>query len=226
MRKYLYLVLASLALSSQALEPLIAEKGKLVYERDFEDDKPLDPKKWKPVQKTTWQIENGKVVGRPTSDDVRKKIAEEQKAQGNKKAGRSHNGQYPRLNFYKTPDHTIIEMKVKFTGGQDLNNSYCRMIELGTHNARINFKLDKTIMYANINTETLDEDPWILAKDTFCTFLMEIKGKEFCLQVENGPTLKGSSDSFLTKPRRGKINLVGNKGSTVYIDYIKIWEAK
>ncbi|MCH2204378.1 MAG: hypothetical protein MK132_00685 [Lentisphaerales bacterium] len=117
-------------------------------------------------------------------------------------------------------------MKIKFTGGLDLNNYYCRMIKLGTHNARINFKFDKTIMYANINTETLDEDPWILGKDTYCTFLMEIKEKEFCLQVINGPTLRGTSDSFLTKPRRHKINLVGNKESSVYIDHIKIWEAE
>ena len=70
-----------------------------MYEWDFEDNKPLDPKKWKGIQKTTWQVEDGKVVGRPTNDEVREQIAEEQKAAGNKKAGRPHNGQYPHLNF-------------------------------------------------------------------------------------------------------------------------------
>ena len=227
MKIFISLLSVLLTLNAAALEPQISKKkGVPVYSRDFEDGKPLSEDKWKGVQQARWTVEKGNAVGRPSSEDARKKIIAEQKAAGNKKAGRSHMGEYPRLNFWGTPNHTILEMKIKFKGGKDINNNYCRLIEFGTHNARIQYKLDETVLFANKNSETLAKDKWILPDDTYCVMMMEIKGKEFCIQIENGPTLKGSSDSFLTKPRRGKLNIVGKKEGEIYIDYIKVWEAE
>ena len=227
MKNITLMIITLLTLNTWALEPKITKKkGEAVYSRDFNDNKPLNPDKWKGVQQARWTVENGNAVGRSSSDEARKKITAEQKAAGNKKAGRSHIGEYPRLNFWKTPNHTILEMRIKFKGGKDINNNYCRLIELGTHNARIQYKLDETILFANKNSEVLGKNKWILPDDTYCVMMMEIKGKEFCVQIENGPTLKGSSDSFLTKPRHGKLNIVGKKEGEIYIDYIKVWNAE
>ena len=220
------LLISFFCLHSQAIEPLITKKGKISFDRDFNDNKPLNPKIWKGVQEARWSVVDGVVFGQPSSEESRKKITAAQKAACSKKSGRSHICKYARLKFWKTPNETIIEMKIKFKGGNVSDNAYYRVIELGTHNARIQFRPDKTIMYANKNSETLDEKPWILAEDTYCTLLFEIKGKDFCIQIENGPTLRGSSDTFLTKARHGKLNLFGAKEGNVYIDHLKIWEAE
>lgn len=226
MLKSLLLGLCLSSLSSiQALEPLITKKGQEVYHRDFEDNLPLNKKKWLSIQNSNWSVESGVAVGKPTTPAQRSIITQKQKDAGNPKAGRSHLGEYARLNFQKTPNHTIIEMKFKMPGGIDRTNAYHRVIELGIHNARIQFEVDKTTMFANHNEEVLDQKDWILPENEWSVIMFEIKDKNFCIQIENGPTLRGYSESFLTKPRRGKMNLFGKKEGEVHIDYLKVWEA-
>lgn len=217
--------LAFLTLPILGLEPLISTKGSLVYDNLFQKEGKLNPKVWRAVQDTNWGVESGVVIGRPTTEKQREAITAKQKADGNPKAGRSHLGEYARLNWHGTPNHTIIEMKFKMPGGIDRNNAYHRVIELGVHNARIQFEVDKTTLFANHNKEVLDQKEWVMPDGEWCVALFEIKEKDFCIQIENGPTFKGQSESFLTKPRRGKINLFGKKEGEVHIASLKIWEA-
>ena len=211
----------------QALEPLHLEKGELVYSRDFEDGAPLDKERWKEIQHSRWKVEEGKAVGRPSSEEARKQIIAEQIAAGKgERAGRSHIGDLARLNIRKIPqDGVIMEMKFKMVGGIDRNSRYHRIIEFGIHGARVQFEVERTVLRADHDKLVLKEDPWILPDDEWCTVLAEYREDELVIQIKDGPTLRGKHESWARK-RGGPIvvNLYGKKEGEVHIEHLKFWE--
>lgn len=230
MKHLLYLIVTALLLNSstthaEELKPLLLKKGKVAYSRDFKDGKPLDKERWKEIQHSRWAVEDSKAVGRPSSEESRKKILAAQIAAGKgERAGRSHMGELARLNLNNIPKSVIMDIRFKMVGGVDRNSRYHRVMEFRIHGARVQFEVERTVLRADHDKTVVAEDPWVLPDDEWCHLLAEYREDELVIQIEGGPTLRSKQESWKRPGKPNKLNLYGKKEGEVHIDEITFWE--
>lgn len=198
------------------LEPILAKAGKVHLAMDFEED--FIVKKGDPFfrlgQGTTWVAKNGMLVGTQSSPEYQAK----KKAQGN-----GHLGTAPRLQFPGSPRNCILKYSFKIVGGQ--TTKLLPMIEAGHHLRRIYFGDEGSQILVDHEKKTIAESDFVLERDRWHHVMVEIKGNEFLVRFQDGPTIHGIDPGVGAEFANYDIGITATNKGTIYIDNMTIWHA-
>lgn len=198
------------------LEPVLAQPGKIHLKMDFNQDFTVKKghKFFALGQQTTWQAKDGMLVGTESSPAYQAK----KKAQGN-----GHLGTAPRLQFPYSPKDIILKYSFKIVGGK--KTKLLPMIEAGHHVRRIYFGEDGSRILVEHEKTTIAEDDFVLKLDKWHHVMLEIKGNEFLVRFQDGPTLYGNHPGVGETFANYNVGITGTNKGTVYIDNMTIWHA-
>ncbi len=220
-----YTLILSLAVSQQcassgadanALVPILATPGAVHLEMDF--DSGFVIKKGHEFftlgQGTTWQAKEGMLVGTESSPEYQAK----KRAQGN-----GHLGTAPRLQFPNSPKDIIVKYSFKISGGK--GTKLLPMIEAGHHLRRIYFGPEGSQLLVDHEKTTIAENDFVLQTDTWYHIMLEIKGDEFLVRIQDGPTLYGCHPGVGAEFSNYNVGITATDKGTIYIDNMTIWHA-
>jgi len=214
--KYSFLAFTLFISSTLAadLQPLLAQPDQIVMQDEFSTAGPFDKKQWGARQGTQWKVEDGVLRGRPSTPEFQAKK-------------KDHFGYEPRISAPVTPAQFIAKFSVRFDGGSE--TAIVPFIEFGHHVCRIRFTKDGAEVLAEhesikvAETKELKYEPgkWLHA-------LAELKGDEFVIQFDGGPTLCAKHACFAKPvPSGGNgLGLAGPKGGMAELDNVTIWSIK
>jgi hypothetical protein len=205
-----FLFLVSLVQAAD-LKPLLAQPDQIVLQDDFSKSGPLDKKAWAKRQGTQWAVEDGVLRGKPSTPEF----------QASKK---DHKGLEPRLSAPITPAQFIAKFSVRFDGGSE--TAVVPFVEFGHHVCRLRLTKDGVEVLADgestkvAESKALKYEPgkWLHA-------LAELKGDEFVIQFDGGPTLYAKHACFAKPVESGGngLGLAGPKDGTVELDDVTLW---
>tara|TARA_R110002096_G_scaffold74283_18_gene176131 strand:+ start:650 stop:1465 length:816 start_codon:yes stop_codon:yes gene_type:complete len=201
---------------SNDLVPILAETGDVFLDDDF--DKDFVVKKGHPIfrlgQGTTWKSEGGLLVGTQSSPEYQAM----KKEQGN-----GHLGTAPRLQFDGSPKDVIIKYSFKIAGGEF--TKLLPIIEAGHHLRRIYFGPEGTKILVDHETKAIAESDFVLKLDKWYHVMVEIKGDEFLLRLQDGPTIYGEDKGVGAEFANYNIGITATNLGTIQIDNMTIWTA-
>jgi hypothetical protein len=216
-------VILSLAIAHYAaaadqnrLAPILASPGKVHLEMDFEKDFVVKNghKFFTLGQGTTWVAKAGVLVGTESSPKYQAK----KKAQGN-----GHLGTAPRLQFPNSPKDVILKYSFKIVGGK--GTKLLPMIEAGHHLRRIYFGAEGSKILVEHEKTTIAENDFVLKTDKWHHVMIELKGDEFLVRLQDGPTLYGRHPGVGAEFGNYNIGITATNKGTIYIDNMTIWHA-
>ncbi len=198
------------------LEPILANPGEVHLAMDFNQDFTVKKgdKYFLLGQGTTWVAKNGMLVGAQSSPEYQAK----KKAQGN-----GHLGTVPRLQLANSPKDVIIKYSFKIVGGRF--TKLLPMVEAGHHLRRVYFGTEGSKILVDHEKTTIAESDFVLKLDTWYHLMIEIKGDEFLVRFQDGPTLYGKHKGVGVEFANYNIGITGTDKGTVYIDNMTIWKA-
>ncbi|MEM6917120.1 MAG: hypothetical protein AAF491_11195 [Verrucomicrobiota bacterium] len=212
----LLLFLPILALSENQLEPLMVQLDEPVLEMTFEKatDK-LDREHFQKRQATRWEIANGVLAGIPSSPEIQ--------------AAKSHHrGLEPRLSVPATPEECAAKFSIRFLEGEE--TTIVPFIEFGHHIIRLRFSASEGVaLLADYESLKVAEDPdFRYLPGEWIHLFAELKGTEFVIQIQDGPTLYAKHPIISEPAPSGGTGLgvAGTRGGTVELDDLTIWTVK
>jgi len=198
------------------LVPILAETADVFLENDFNED--FVVKKGHPIfrlgQGTTWESKDGLLVGTQSSPEYQAK----KKEQGN-----GHLGTAPRLQFDGSPKDVIIKYSFKISGGKF--TKLLPIIEAGHHLRRVYFGEEGTQILVDHETKAIAESDFALELDKWYHVMVEIKGDEFLVRFQNGPTIYGEDKGVGAEFANYNIGITATNLGTIVIDNMTIWKA-
>ncbi|TWU58557.1 hypothetical protein Poly51_13360 [Rubripirellula tenax] len=198
------------------LQPILAKPGQVVLDMDFETDFVVDKshKFFVCGQGTTWKAKQGMLVGTESSPEYQAK----KEAQGN-----GHLGTAPRLQIRDSPRDVILRYSFKIVGGK--GTKLLPMIEAGHHLRRIYFGADGSQILVDHEKKTIAESDFVLQQDQWYHVMIEIKGDEFLVRFQDGPTIYGNDPGVGADFANHAIGITATDKGTIYIDNLAIWNA-
>lgn len=211
-------LLASIPLLATAVEPvlqpLLAVPDKVVMQDDFSTTGPFNKQHWGARQGTQWKVENGVLLGRPSTPEFQAKK-------------KDHFGYEPRISAPVTPAQFVAQMSVRFVDGSP--TAITPFIEFGHHVCRLLLKEDGAELLADGESVKLAMSKELrFQPGKWYHLLAEMKGEEFVIQFQDGPVIYARHASFAKEPASGGngVGLAGTKGGTVEIDNVTLWSIK
>jgi|APTNR8051073442_1049403.scaffolds.fasta_scaffold13409_2 hypothetical protein len=208
-----FLFVASLTQAAD-LQPLMALPDQIVLQDDFSKAGPLDKKAWAKRQGTQWTVEDGVFRGKPSTAEF----------QASKK---DHKGLEPRLSAPITPPQFIAKFSVRFDGGSE--TAIVPFVEFGHHVCRVRFTKDGAEVLADgESTKVAESKDLKYEPGKWLHALAELKGDEFVIQFDGGPTIYAKHACFAKAVESGGngLGLAGPKGGTVELDNVTLWSIK
>lgn len=201
---------------SNLLEPVLANPGKVHLKMDFNEDFVVKRghEFFTLGQGTTWRADGGMLVGTESSPEYQAK----KKAQGN-----GHLGTAPRLQFPNSPKDVILKYSFKIVGGQ--KTKLLPMIEAGHHLRRIYFGETESRILVDHEKTTIAKSDFVLQTDQWYHVMLEIKGNEFLVRFQDGPTIFGTDPGVGAEFENYNIGITATNKGTIYIDNMTIWHA-
>lgn len=210
----LLLALAACSASATELKPLLAQPEQVVLENEFATAGAVNKQQWGPRQGTQWVIEDGVLRGRPSTPEYQAKR-------------KDHFGYEPRISCPVTPAQFIAKFSVRFTGGSE--TAIVPFIEFGHHVCRIRLTKDGAEVLADHESVKVAESKELkFEPGKWYHALAEMKGEEFVIQFDGGPTIFARHSSFAKPPSSGGngLGIAGPKNGTVEIDNVTLWSIK
>ncbi|TWU57560.1 hypothetical protein Poly59_04670 [Rubripirellula reticaptiva] len=197
------------------LQPILAKPGKVVLDMDFETDFVVDKnhKSFVCGQGTTWKAKQGMLVGTESSPEYQAK----KKAQGN-----GHLGTAPRLQIRDSPRDVILKYSFKIVGGK--GTKLLPMIEAGHHLRRIYFGSDGSQILVDHEKKAIAKSDFVLQQDQWYHVMIEIKGDEFLVRFQDGPTIYASDPGVGADFANYTIGITATDKGTIYIDNLAMWD--
>ena len=204
-------------IADNQLEPLMAVPDQVALEQDFET--PFDLKKeketWIQRQATRWAVEDGVLRGQPSS-------AENQAAKSH------HKGLEARLSIPATPPQCIAKFSIRFREGEE--TAIVPFVEFGHHIIRVRFNSEEGVtLLADYESMKIAEDKdFVYQPGEWIHMLAELKGEEFVVQLQDGPTLYGKHPNMPSPAPSGGngFGTAGLRGGKVEIDNLTLWTVK
>ena len=204
-------------IADNQLEPLMAVPDQVALEQDFET--PFDLKKeketWIQRQATRWAVEDGVLRGQPSS-------AENQAAKSH------HKGLEARLSIPATPPQCIAKFSIRFLEGEE--TAIVPFVEFGHHIIRVRFNSEEGVtLLADYESMKIAEDKdFVYQPGEWIHMLAELKGEEFVVQIQDGPTLYGKHPIMPSPAPSGGngFGTAGLRGGKVEIDNLTLWTVK
>ena len=204
-------------IADNQLEPLMAVPDQVALEQDFET--PFDLKKeketWIQRQATRWAVEDGVRRGQPSS-------AENQAAKSH------HKGLEARLSIPATPPQCIAKFSIRFLEGEE--TAIVPFVEFGHHIIRVRFNSEEGVtLLADYESMKIAEDKdFVYQPGEWIHMLAELKGEEFVVQIQDGPTLYGKHPIMPSPAPSGGngFGTAGLRGGKVEIDNLTLWTVK
>ncbi|MDF1823448.1 MAG: hypothetical protein P1U68_02340 [Verrucomicrobiales bacterium] len=212
----LFASLLSIATAGNSLEALMVETNETVIETDFSTpSKKLDRDLYTMRQATRWEIIDGVLSGLPSS-------AETQAARAH------HKGLEPRLSVPVTPAESATRFSIRFLEGEE--TAIVPFVEFGHHVIRLRFSLTEGVsLLADYESMKVAEDrTYLYEPGKWIHLFAELKGDEFVIQIQDGPTLY-AKHPVISRPAPSGGNGLGVAGPTggkVEIDDLTIWSVK
>ena len=199
----------------EALAPLMVEPAEKVFASDFSEPAPLEKTQWTPRQGTRWEIVDGVLKGIPSSAEYQAKKDH-------------HRGLEPRISAPMTPPEFLLRFSVRFSEGEE--TTIVPFVEFGHHIVRLKFSREGGLaLLADYESMKVAEAPEFKWKSG-CWYhgLAELKGDEFVVQFDGGPTLYASHPVFSEPAPSGGtgLGLAGPRGGTAELDHVEIWTIK
>jgi hypothetical protein len=196
------------------LHPLLAIPGEVAYESDFSESGPIVKTEWKRNQGTQWIVEEGVLRGQQSAPEFQAKK-------------KDHRGLEPRLSCPATPPEFVAQFSVRFREGKA--TAIAPFIEFGHHIARVRFRedgIDLVADYETMQVAAAADYNWESGKWYHC--LAELKGDEFVIQFQDGPTLYARHPCFTQPAPSGGIGLglAGPRGGFAELDDVTLWTVK
>jgi hypothetical protein len=200
----------SFAVHGGPLKPIMTIPGEVAVQDDFSKKAPLDKSVWKPHQATRWSVEDGVLRGIESTEET----------QARKK---HHRGLEPRLSCPATPPEFAAEFSVRFSEGEP--TVIVPFVEFGHHIARIRFREEGVDLLADHETLQVAAAPefkWESGRWYVC--LAELKGDEFVIQFEDGPTLYARYPGFAEPVSSGGsgLGIAGPRHGIAELDNVTI----
>lgn len=196
--------------ASSGLVPILAQPDKVILQNDFSSPEQLKKETWKPNQGTRWSIESGVLRGIPSSAEF----------QASKK---DHHGFEPRVSVPVTPAEFVASFSFRFIDGSE--TAIVPFVEFGHHVARIQFSSTGTSLLAEHDSlKVAESKSFRYEPGKWYHALAELKGEEFVLQIQDGPTLYAQHESYGKPPTSGGngFGVAGPKGGIVELDNVII----
>lgn len=206
----------NLSAESNRLEPIMARPARVYLQMDFSEDFVVKRghEFFAAGQGTTWKSSEGLLIGTQSAPEY----------QAKKKAeGKGHLGTAPRLQFPNSPRDVILKYSFKIVGGQ--RTKLLPMIEAGHHLRRIYFGAEGSKILVDHEKTTVAENDFALQLDQWYHVMLEIKGNEFLVRFQDGPTLYGKHPGVGAEFTNYNIGITATNKGTIYIDNMTIWHA-
>jgi hypothetical protein len=207
---------ATSAADTNKLQPVLTTPSKVHLEMDFNKDFTVSKghQFFTLGQGTRWAAKGGVLVGTESSPEYQAK---------KKKSGKGHLGTAPRLQFPNSLKDVIIKYSFKIVGGK--KTKLLPMIEAGHHLRRIYFGDDGSKILVDHEKTTIADDAFVLKLDRWYHIMLEIKGDEFLVRFQDGPTLYGRDKGVGLEFANYNIGTTATNKGTMYIDNMTIWHA-
>ncbi|QGJ71743.1 Hypothetical protein PBC10988_34500 [Planctomycetales bacterium 10988] len=196
------------------LQPLMAVPDSVVLEEDFAKPHPLSRDTWQRRQGTQWNIQDGMLIGTPSTAEY----------QATKK---DHFGYEPRVSIPATPFEFIAKFTVCFQGGTETRQS--PFVEFGHHICRLRISEEGTYLLTKKESlKVAEEKSFKLELGKKYSMLAEMKGDEFIVQIQDGPTFYVKDASLLDSIEKvgHHIGFAGTKDGSVEVDDLTIWSVR
>jgi hypothetical protein len=193
------------------LKPLLGLPKDIALQTDFSRPEPLKKDVWQQRQHTRWKIEDGVMRGIPSTKEYQASISH-------------HRGLEPRISCPATPPEFVAKFSIRFIDGSE--TPIAPFVEFGHHIARVKFSESGISLIADGESVKLDEDrDFRYVPGKWYHALAELKGDEFVIQFEGGPTLYGKHPRFALPVSKGGagFGVAGPRGGKVEIDNISLW---
>ncbi len=198
--------------AEEALRPLMIQTDQILLSSEFDEAGPLDKSTWTARQKTQWETRDGVLHGEPSTKEYQE-------------SRKDHRGFEPRVSTKKelVPADFAVAFSFRLNSGDQ--SKLGAFFELGHHIARVSMQAETTVMLTDHESVTLDEAPdFHVETGKWYHVLAEVKGSEFVVQFQDGPTLYGKNDT-VAEAKDG-FGLCGLKLGTMDVDGVTIWSAK
>ena len=205
----------SLTLLAGDLKPILAQPDEIVYESDFSQAGKLNKAEWMPRQATQWKIVDGVLRGTESTAENQAKKSH-------------HRGLEPRVSAPITPPQFIAKFSVRFSEGEE--TTIVPFVEFGHHIVRLRFTAEEGLSmladYETLKIAAAPEFKFEIGK--WYHALAELKGAEFVIQFQDGPTLFGTHPCFAKPAPSGGsgFGLAGPRGGIAEIDNMTFWTIK
>ena len=220
LRTLLFLfLLAPLALCEDAnqLEPILAKPDEVFLKMDFDEDFTVgdDHPALRCKNGTRWAAKDGVLVGIESSAEFQA----EKKA-----AGDGHTGTAPQLIVPGSPRDVILKYSFKIVGGKRLRGS--PMMESGHHLRYIQFGADGTSILTGREKKVIANSDFVVALDQWHHVMIEVKGDEFLVRFQDGPTIYGRDPAIAADcPTKYDIRFTATDKGVIQVDNLTIWHA-
>jgi hypothetical protein len=197
---------------AEELKPIMVKAGKQVLTAQFSQDGPLKKAQFKSNQGTRWVAKKGVLFGQQSSP----------KFQAKKK---DHKGLEPRMSCPVTPKEFIAKFSIRFIDGKA--TKIVPFVEFGHHIVRLRIQKVGIDIVADYESMQLAKAPFVWEMGEWYHCLAELKGEEFVIQIQNGPTLYAKHQIFTQpNPSGGNgLGVAGARGGFIEMDNITFWEA-
>ncbi|MCX6855511.1 MAG: hypothetical protein NTV80_11480 [Verrucomicrobia bacterium] len=201
--------------SAEAVDykPELFQSSKLIYEDRF-DGASLNTEFWEVRQSTTWAMQDGVLVGKPSSKDFQEK----------KKASDdpSHAGLKPVIWLKKVPENFICTLRLRYSA-----KAYQKgfpLLDLGHHIHTLSFSEKATTLTLKKDVEKLAVEQPLFALNQWHDVAIELKKGKLLL------TIDGQKHSFesqnIDMTGQAQIDFKAVDFGTCEIDDIKLWEGQ
>jgi hypothetical protein len=211
-RLLLILLITTMSLTAE-LKPLMNTLGEVSYKSDFSEKVQLKKAGWKISQKTRWEIKDGVLWGQQSTAE-------------NQASKKDHKGLEPRIAFPAIPKKFIAKLSVKFEKGKA--HKIVPFVEFGHHIVRLRFRPDFVDVVADYESMQLAKSVELKWQEGVWYHLMaELKGEEFVIQIQDGPTLYAKHKVFTQSAPSGSdgLGIAGPRGGLVEVDNVTFWES-
>lgn len=213
----LFLGLTSIAFAAEPrtrLAPIMLVRDKVVVEDNFSRSGAIKKSIWQARQGTRWSVEDGVLRGQPASLEYQSSKAD-------------HAGKEPRIAVPTTPKDCVVELSVRFHGGEE--TSLTPLVEIGHHVCRLRFSEAASELLADHESVRVHDAKGFQYKPgQWYRMLWELRGDEVVIQIENGPILYARHPSYAEAPKVGAagLGIAGPRGGEVEIDDVSIHSVK